>query len=275
MATEHRRCVLCRDDGTLKGFGLEIHTFCNARCIMCPYPLDLRPKKIMPIEFIEKIIKVHDPEGFTITGVMDALAHPHLWDVLKLCEDHGMNTSFFTNGGLLNEENARRILECERIYGIVFSVHASTPETYVKIMGLDFDTTKENILRFIRLREEYGREKTLDLGITFVRNELNMYEVQDYIEMWKPHFENPSNYEMVNWNGRVPWLGGYTPVHHRECPVFWSGVPAVDVDGNITLCCYDYFTSPFGSILDLEAVQRYANREFSVELCKNCSARYW
>jgi radical SAM protein with 4Fe4S-binding SPASM domain len=95
-------------------------------------------------------------ETVEVVGGGEPLAHPQCLDVMAEVKRHGWRGSLVTNGSLLRESAARRLVEIGWDYARV-SVHAGDAETYRLIHGVDhYDLVRENLKAYGRLRGQAG-----------------------------------------------------------------------------------------------------------------------
>ena len=102
---------------------IEISNICNLQCSFCP-PVE-RSKKLMTLELFEKIIRQVAPLTelvcFHLMG--DPLVHPHLAEIVAICEIHQVKIFFVTNGVLL-KETQHQLLLSPAFYQVNFSLHS-------------------------------------------------------------------------------------------------------------------------------------------------------
>lgn len=133
---------------------------CNLRCTMCslshgqePWPdwslEDLRRFEPM-LRHAESVVPIGIGEPLSVTGYLELVA----W-----LKSFGLYVEFSTNGTLLGEEAAHRILALG-VDAISISLDAATEETYRTIRRNRFyPRLIENIERLVRLRREAGSKK--------------------------------------------------------------------------------------------------------------------
>lgn len=140
----------------------ETSARCNLRCVMCPNK-DLRPdeKGVMPFELFRKVVdevagRVHD---IYLHHRGEPLMNPAIYDMIRYAASKGIRTRFHSNGTLLDEERAGKILDTP-LDLISFSIDGFEREAYERVrIGADFDTTIGNVFRFLELRGAAGRKK--------------------------------------------------------------------------------------------------------------------
>ncbi|MFZ4405390.1 MAG: radical SAM/SPASM domain-containing protein [Pseudobdellovibrionaceae bacterium] len=102
---------------------IEISNICNLQCSFCPEVI--RNKKIMDVSVFENIIQQVAPLTqlvcFHLMG--DPLVHPHLSELIQICEKHQVKIFFVTNGVLIKDSNADLLLS-PAFYQVNFSLHS-------------------------------------------------------------------------------------------------------------------------------------------------------
>lgn len=165
---------------------IDIDETCNAKCIFC------RDKTIVPDkEKINKFTEMIDDyfipmlknaELILIDGSGEVFCSKFGRKLIKkVCEKYPkIKFEILTNGFLCNEKNLKELGLYDRLSLITVSLHATTKETYEKIVkGIDFDKVVENI-KFLSSLKNAGKLNTFYL--TFVVTSLNYKELPDFVE---------------------------------------------------------------------------------------------
>ena len=140
-----------------KPFRLWIETAgaCNLRCVMCPNKeLAADKKGLMSLDLFKKIID--ECRSFASDVYLhhrgEPLLNPALFAMIAHARQAGLKTRFHTNGALLDEDKAARLLDAGPDL-VSFSFDGFTKETYETIrVGAVFEKTLANIIRFAQLR---------------------------------------------------------------------------------------------------------------------------
>ena len=134
---------------------IETASCCNLRCAMCPNKeLAADQKGLMSLELFKKII---DQCRFFTSDVYlhhrgEPLLNPALFDMIAYAAQAGLKTRFHTNGTLLDDAKAHRLLEAGPDL-VSFSFDGFSKEIYEKIrVGAVFETTLANIVHLANLR---------------------------------------------------------------------------------------------------------------------------
>ncbi|MDW8344121.1 MAG: radical SAM protein [Verrucomicrobiae bacterium] len=232
---------------------VALTTHCNLKCIMCPYHgEDLRRShttnyfansKRMPPQLLEKLIReagqYRSHLGF---GQYDEpFVYRNFTDYAVLAKQHGCGVSITTNGTLLHEEAARRLIAAG-VDHISFSLDAATEDTYRKIRLDDFRVPLENIKTLVRVRNELGGRTTLRACL--VVQDYNRHEQDLFRDRMKAigldmvSFYVLSKYvngiwinERLNFDIDLP-----APAQRYACSQLWTQA-AVYPDGQVALCC--------------------------------------
>lgn len=160
-------------------FQLDITTKCNIDppCIMCYKNVadeeynnrgDISPALFGKVKDYLKY-----PSALYICSSGEPLCCARFWEILEKAQT---DIVFNTNGLLLTEENTRKLLNSGKIKTISFSLDATTPETYQKIRGQDFNKVVKNIKRLAELKKEAGLKRPL-IFASMVVMKPNIHEV--------------------------------------------------------------------------------------------------
>lgn len=128
---------------------VETSNLCNLKCPMCPNKdLSGESRKLMELDLFKRIVDQakgvvndmylhHRGEPFT---------NPALFDMIRYAEATGIKTRFHTNGGIMTEERAIRLLDAKP-HMVSFSVDGFSKAPYEQARpGATFETTVQNIL---------------------------------------------------------------------------------------------------------------------------------
>ena len=141
---------------------IETASCCNLRCVMCPNKdVAAAAKGLMSLELFQKIIDQarHFALDVNLHHRGEPLMNPALFDMIRYAKAAGLKVRFHTNGALLDEAKARRLLEAGPDL-VSFSFDGFTKETYERVrVGATFEKTRDNILRLVALRRELGLKK--------------------------------------------------------------------------------------------------------------------
>ncbi len=134
---------------------IDIHSFCNARCRICPYPglKDKLPMGKMEESLFRRLIDEfadvkarHPIRGHVIFCNMgEAFIDQELFWKLDYVRAAGLKMVLQTNAALLSPEKTDRLLESGFDGPIYISFHGITQSVYEKIMGLPYEKTLANI----------------------------------------------------------------------------------------------------------------------------------
>ena len=141
---------------------IETASCCNLRCVMCPNKdVAATAKGLMPLELFKKIIDQarHFALDVNLHHRGEPLMNPALFDMIRYANAARLKVRFHTNGALLDEVKARRLLEAGPDL-VSFSFDGFTKETYERVrVGATFEKTRDNILRLVALRRKLGLKK--------------------------------------------------------------------------------------------------------------------
>jgi len=138
---------------------------CNHRCVFCSLDfMGYQPRYLDREVFLARIEELGrlGLKSLMFGGEGEPLLHKHIADFNDRAGASGMDTAFTTNGVLLREDLARRLLP--RTAWIKVSLNAGRAETYAAIHRTtpeDFDKVIANLAAAARLRRQEGLRCTL------------------------------------------------------------------------------------------------------------------
>src|ERR1700729_3497818 len=99
-------------DGLPVEYIVETTAKCNLYCPMCPRETHPQPKADMNDAVFDALVKgaAHTGEHMMLIGLGEPLLDPKIFDRIEYCERHGISTLLSTNGVLLDEAAAEKLL---------------------------------------------------------------------------------------------------------------------------------------------------------------------
>lgn len=161
---------------------IENTTICNLRCKMCPLQVGLK-RKIGSLSFknFKYVFDQVKPCYLNLTGIGEPITNSNIFQIIKYARKKGAFVKLDTNGILLTEEYANKMLNANPNI-LSFSIDGGTKETYEKIrIGAKFDILIKNLKYMVKRRNEL-KSKT-QLHTFMVAQKDNMHEIPDYIKM--------------------------------------------------------------------------------------------
>lgn len=289
----------------------ETGTSCNVvpNCFMCPHSEMGRSgsaKWSTLVEIIEEIV----PHAKTCNPFLmqEPLLEPRLINILNDIKYGSPNVkiNLYTNMAAMTEELAADILETKAVHNISISFYGPTEEVYNKWQpGLDWETTKANIRRFIRMRDATGRRTPrVDMHMLCVK-EL-MYWWPEFYAEWRPIADQIVVVPFDTFHGNVPDIGfheffetflkgpsqdsgsliRYTddPAERAPCQRLWSTFTTL-FNGDVVPCCIDFKGEmPMGNVREENAKIIWHNDKYNdlrrlhierrfdeIPMCRDCN----
>ncbi len=220
---------------------VELTNICNARCTICATPAMKRPRKIMTQELFAKLARecgqrgarkllpfLHG-ESLLVPGVLD-----YFREARRLAPETHINLT--TNGSRLDEEIGDALLRERLVDSVIVSIDGGDRETYEGIrIGLNYDEVRDNVLRFIRRRDELGMSRP-HVAIAMVTVDENRHTRERLRETWKEADEVRFSV-YFNWAGRLTNRG--RPPHKVNfCERLYHYITIL-ADGRVAMCCFD------------------------------------
>jgi len=280
-----------------KLLSIELSSFCNAKCIMCPHSEITRRKQHMHLELLEKITddcKDRPLKKINLFWFGDSLCNKQVIECFRIVRKNLPKVRLYlsTNAGLLSEKRSKEIIDEKLLDVINFDIDGINKETYEKIrLQLNYDIVLKNVLFFL----DYKKMKRLSkpqTRVTIIKMVPTKDEISQFVRYWKPLVDS------VDINAYNTWLGTKEDRNIGEeknrsergkfdfaCIHPWDEL-VISADGTAGLCCLDYdLKAPLGtltvnSIEDIwtsQEINKYRRKMLKlnydeIEVCRNCNA---
>ncbi|HZO90091.1 MAG TPA: radical SAM protein [Chthonomonadaceae bacterium] len=283
------------------GIEIEMTNRCNLACIQCLRSLGLKPYKLGDMDFENyKKILAQFPYvmNLSLNGFGEPMMYKHFFEVVEYSrkERPWCKIGIYSNGMLINEEKAYRLMNCG-LTELNISIDAAYPDTYRRVRrGGKLDVLHENIRRLVRVRQE-TRARFPMIGMNFVMLNDNEGELVPFVEQaaeFSVDFLNCITYASYDWgfkNKRTPdsykreldaaWkrmeelgvrcksfpspdISWSDPKRPFDCQFFWGDNFRVTYSGEITLGCCTPFkeTYSYGNLLERPFSEIWNNEFF-------------
>lgn len=266
---------------------LETLLKCNFKCGMCPFSVPDELEKIhypdeMSNEMFDRIVHEaaeHDCPSMGFNTMNEPLMDQQIPERIKKASELGIfDSRMNTNGSLLTENRARRILD-SGLARLLVGIDAATKETYDKVrIGGNYTKLMRNVERFLNLREQLN-QKTPILRVSYVRMNINFEEQEAFFELWRDvadqvafqEYRPPSHDEGSFEDRHV----GYTKIKpDYSCTQPWERF-VIKGNGIITPCCsFHSYKLPQGN-LDSTTIYQAWNSPGMKQLRKHMKDRTW
>ena len=227
---------------------IEPTAICNLQCPHCPNKELARREYLgfMDFKLFTKVIDeatqwVHD---VNLHHRGESLLHPRFFDMVKYGSRRGIFTKLHTNATLLDEITAKRVLD-SGLSLISFSFDGFDPMSYKRHRPpAKFESTLENILRFLRLKKERKQRTPITVleVLDFPGTEEAIREGKD-LEFLHRFDRLPLDRLIVkrphNWGGTIPVEADLKDAEFVPCTFPWHSL-VVMWDGKISPCPHDF-----------------------------------
>jgi radical SAM protein with 4Fe4S-binding SPASM domain len=240
----------------------------------------------MTDEVFERLVREAgaSAEHMMLIGLGEPFMDPHIFERIERCHRHGISTLLSTNGTLLDERCAGRILDSP-LEQITLSFDGAKKETFEFYRkGAKFEKVRDNFVRFARMKHE--RASRLQVVVQMVVMEGNRAEVDDFIRFWKavPGIDQVRIKEDET-NLMRPDAGHQAADWKHPCHYLWRGPMYVKQNGDVYPCCQSYMLdgAPVGKIGEqpltqiwnsetMQAMRRLhaAGRAGEIDICSRC-----
>lgn len=159
---------------------IEVTTLCNFDCITCirnSWEDELGIMELPVFQLlVEQLSDLPNLECVHFGGFGEPLSHPHIFEMIKRVKDLGLNVEMISNGSLLNEEVAGKLVDLglDRLF---VSLDGPDEAEFNDIRkGADFNSIIANIRNFNRVKSERHANRP-ELAIEFVAMKKNYHKL--------------------------------------------------------------------------------------------------
>jgi radical SAM protein with 4Fe4S-binding SPASM domain len=267
-------------------FIVETTAKCNLYCPMCPRETHKQPKEDMTDEIFQRLVQEsgHSAEHMMLIGLGEPFLDKKIFERIEYCDRHRISTLLSTNGTLLDEKTAERLLNSP-LEHVTLSFDGSTKESFEYYRkGARFEQVRDNFVRFARMKKERGAE--VQVVVQMVRMERNTSEVDDFIRFWSavPGIDQ-IRVKADETNLMRPDSGHAASDWKYPCHYLWRGPMYVKHNGDVYPCCQSYMLdgAPVGrigeqsldNIWNSESMQdmrrlHSSGRAGEIDICSRC-----
>ncbi|HYO81232.1 MAG TPA: radical SAM/SPASM domain-containing protein [Bryobacteraceae bacterium] len=230
---------------------VETTAKCNLYCPMCPRETHKQPKEDMSDVVFQRLVReaADSAEHMMLIGLGEPLLDPAIFDRIEHCAEHGISTLLSTNGTLLDEAAAARLLATP-LEHITLSFDGATKETFEYYRkGARFERVRDNFVRFCRMKHERGAK--VQIVVQLVRLERNETEIEDFTRFWSAVPGVDQIRIKADETNLMQPQGGHAPEDWKHpCHYLWRGPMYVKHNGDVYPCCQSYMLDgePVGNL---------------------------
>ena len=161
---------------------------CNLDCITCfrnewDQPLG-RMQDATFASVLEGLQQMDPRPSVYFGGIGEPLFHPSTLDWIEQAKALGVKVELITNGTILNEKTARRLID-SGLDMLWVSLDGASEETYADVrLGAELPRILRNLRRFVKMRPAKHYPKP-ELGIAFVAMKRNIADLPKVIRLGK------------------------------------------------------------------------------------------
>lgn len=259
---------------------------CNLRCEMCPVPqskllMNGRTTTMMPLEIFRRILdEIADkPRSLHLNQMGEPLLNKSICEFVSLSKKAGHKVSFTTNGTLMNEDIARKLLRAG-IDHVTFSIDGYKARTYENIrIGANYDKVRSNVEQFCRLRNNLNKNTTV--RIDCILSDLTRSEISSMQNYWKGKVDCFNTIPLDDWAGKLSlpskfglrnWVARKSDNSRYPCDLLWT-TAAISAEGYVMYCCHDYILISSLPNVSKKSLRQIWEDNISVERRKHVEGR--
>lgn len=238
---------------------VEISSICNLKCPQCDRGKNLvsRKNKFFDFDDYKKLLEVNG--RYLINTILyfqgEPLLNPQFFDFVTEAGKYGIYTQTSTNGQLINDEMAEKIV-LSRLDKIIVSVDGTTEKSYSKYrVGGSLEKCLAAMDNISKAKSKYNsRLPVIEAQfIVFAFNENEIEKFKDLCSLHKADRYTIKSAQLINPDtdyALLPKQEKYRRYKYRNgkwvtkkgvnhpCFRAWSGA-VVNSDGDVVPCCFD------------------------------------
>ncbi|MBD3305872.1 radical SAM protein [candidate division KSB3 bacterium] len=163
---------------------IETTTRCNLRCKQCAHVIGKYALADMTLETFHKLRPLFPhAEQVALYGHGETFLCQHFFEMLEELKRHDLSVYVTTNGTLITEDVARRLVDLE-LDKLAFSLDAATPDLFNEIRrGADFEAILRNIHTLNALKKAKHRDDKPVLSIMYCAMKSNIQELPKLVRL--------------------------------------------------------------------------------------------
>ena len=189
LIEEHEnRFSLTRSTDSLSKVYVEPTNLCNLGCRTCMRNVWDEPLGNMAMDTFAHILEglkdFYPVPTLFLGGFGEPLAHPDILEMISSARNCGAEVEMITNGALLDEAAAQKIIK-NRVNRVWVSIDGATPQSYADVrMGDALPQVIANLTRLRGLRDSSGSGYP-HIGIAFVAMQRSITELSEVVALGK------------------------------------------------------------------------------------------
>ena len=226
---------------------IELTNNCNLNCLFCSRHIMKRKKGFMSFDTFKKFVDEMAENNSALRMIRwgEPLLHPELLEFVEYAKNKGVLVHITTNGLLLNEEKAKKLIELG-LNSIIFSFQGATKKGYEEMRNnKKYDLLCENIKRFMAVRDKTKAKTWAHISSTMTNEtdeEIASFKdewlkVVDSVGIGKTNFARVEEKDIKKINNVVQKES--IKRFYRPCTEVRQKI-SVNWNGDITACCADY-----------------------------------
>ncbi len=265
---------------------VETTAKCNIYCPMCPRETHKQPKEDMADEVFERLVEESgsSAEHMMLIGLGEPLLDNKIFERIEFCEKHKISTLLSTNGTLLDEKAAERLLQTP-LEHITLSFDGATKESFEFYRkGAKYEKVRDNFVRFAHMKARL--KSKVQVVVQMVRMEKNWDEVGEFERFWRAVPGVDQTRVKADETDLMSPEGGHVAGDFAHpCHYLWRGPMYVKQNGDVYPCCQSYMLdgqpvgrvgeAPLEQIWNSDEMQRMrglhtTGRAGEIGICAKC-----
>lgn len=173
---------------------IEVSTFCNLACVMCPHPTMIKNPRHMTLEQFQKVFDILRPLKISLSGLGEPFLNPDMSAIISYASQRGAETITTSNLTVVTPGLAREIVN-SGLGLLKGSIDSTNPATYLAVRKRDMHAQVLQALENIRnAKQELGAKNPV-VRLQFVMQRSNFREIPDILDLCREYGVDAVNFQ--------------------------------------------------------------------------------
>jgi radical SAM protein with 4Fe4S-binding SPASM domain len=161
---------------------IEVSTFCNLACVMCPHPTLITNPQHMPLRKFQEVFDNIKPLKVSMSGLGEPFLNPDMAEIVRYAHVGGAETITTSNLTVVTPDLAQKIVE-SGLGLLKGSIDSTDPSVYAAIRKRDLHHKVLEGLKNLREAKQLKRSKTPLIRLQFVMQKANYRDIPEVLDL--------------------------------------------------------------------------------------------
>lgn len=173
---------------------IEVSTFCNLACVMCPHPTMIKNPRHMTLAQFRKVFDTLQPLKISLSGLGEPFLNPEMLAIIRYASQNGAATITTSNLTVITPELARGIVQ-SGLGLLKGSIDSTNSETYLAVRQRDMHAQVLQALENLRNAKRELGATTPAVRLQFVMQRSNFREIPHILDLSREYGVDAVNFQ--------------------------------------------------------------------------------